>query len=89
MRDHRVTGTELRVWLYLLSQASLRAELPVTQKSIGEALGIRLPQVSAALKSLTCYQIIAGRRDGARMLYSLNSTFAVKGSRDRTRSRRA
>ena len=71
---------QYRVLMYLMSQLDFENYLRITQKSISEALGMKQPAVSRAIKGLLAKDIIiSGPQVGTAKTYRLNPRMAYKG----------
>lgn len=71
---------EYRVLMYLMSKLDFENYLRITQKSVAEALKMKQPAVSRAIKGLLDHDvIITGPQSGTAKTYRLNPRMAYKG----------
>lgn len=77
--DKRLTGTDLRVMIHLLSVMDFENWVRVSQKSIAQACGVVQQKVSLSLKKLTECNYIDTAKMGSMNVYRINSNLAWKG----------
>lgn len=76
-----IDGRDLDVLLYLTTVLDFENSILVSQKSISEALNMKIPNVSRSMKNLTEKNlIIEGPKNGRSKSYSLNPTVGWKGT---------
>ena len=87
--DRRLVGTDLRVFLYLLSCLEWDNHIRCVQKDMGLELGISRQSVWRAMQRLVEYGILLpGPRFGHHPTYRLNTAIAYYGPLSRRRKAR-
>ena len=80
LATENLQNQEYRVLMYLMSKLDFENYLRITQSSIANALKMKQPAVSRAMKGLLAHDIIiTGPKVGTSKTYRLNPRMAYKG----------
>lgn len=74
-----LTGTELKVLLFIFARLDYDNFVQITQKNIADLLNIKRPHVSTAISKLVKMKILEKEKVGTSNFYRLNAEIAWKG----------